>query len=65
MTAASLDSSVAPRRKRQASTTQQLRNDIKDLIHELKQACRRPLYEEIVGAVSDRTQDESDAAAGG
>ena len=45
---------VAPRAKPQAATTQPLRENVKKLLSELREACRRPLFEEIVERQSKR-----------
>jgi hypothetical protein len=46
----------APRAKSQYSTTHQSREEIKGLISGLREACRRPLFEEIVERQSKRVR---------
>jgi hypothetical protein len=46
--------SVVPGAKPRASTMQPSREDVKELLSELREACRRPLFEEIVERQSKR-----------
>lgn len=56
-------SSEPQRGRKRPSTTQEMRKVIKDLIRELKKACQRPLFEEIVGSRPRRALGEEECVA--